>query len=223
MPNNLVALDRDGDPLHYLITQRTFPELLLETVIGTADVVEDAITAYYMNNLYPGCTNLNSPNFNYMANLEDGSCVSPNNNYTFGGIYQTCTGGLCKGSQVNPKTGKFSCPGKHYIPVLLDEHTDHICYKRKHHHHWHCEYTNTSPNAAHYEIYWCAATGKVPDQSGYLFGGVYTPYIDNPVTQKKSCPPYFTVLTIGWNPKMYICVSDDYELGYRYSVNFAGG
>ena len=42
IPNNLVALDRDGDPLYYVITPRTLPDLPLDTVRGVANVVEDA-------------------------------------------------------------------------------------------------------------------------------------------------------------------------------------
>ncbi len=228
MGNNLVPVDRDGDPIYFLITQRTLPELPIDTVRAVSDVVQDAVISYYKHNVYRGCTNPDKPNFSYIANFDDNSCHDSSNNYTFGGVYQTCTGGLCSSTQVNPKTGKFSCPDA-YIPVLLHQETFHTCIQRCSHF-WFikydcyddCSYTDTSPNAAHYQLYWCAATGEVPKDSGYLFGGVFTPKTDNPLMQGRDCPPHFVRLTVGWNQKMYICISDDYELGFRYAVKFAG-
>ena len=228
MGNNLVAMDRDGDPLYYVITPRTLPELPLDTVRLVADFVQDAVEAYYKHNVYRGCTKVDSPNFSYMANFDDNSCHAAYNNYTFGGVYQTCTGGLCSRTLVNPKTGKYSCPD-HYIPVRLQQQTIHQCVHRCHHfwfikyHCWDdCSYSDTSPNAAHYELYWCAASGEIPAESGYLFGGVYTPHTNNPVIQSKDCPPHFIALKAGWDSDMFICVSDDYELGHRFAVKFAG-
>ena len=74
-----------------------------------------------------------------------------------------------------------------------------------------------------YKAYWCVATKKVLGaNSGYFFGGVYTDKTSNPITQTKSCPPNYNTLRFGTNLLMYICVSDDYELGYKYSMPFAG-
>ncbi len=221
-------MDRDGDPLHYCITPRTLPELPLDTVRDVANAVRDAVETYYAHNIYRGCTKVDSPNFNYMANFDDNTCHAAHNNYTFGGVYQTCTGGLCGRTQVNPKTGAFSCPSG-YESVLLQQHTTWQCV-HKCHHFWFikhdcyddCSHSDTSPNAAHYELHWCAATGPVSDNSGYLFGGVYTDKTENPLIQSKDCPPHYTKLTVGWTTEMHFCVSDDYELGFRFAVKFAG-
>ena len=113
-------MDRDGDPLYYVITSRTLPELPLDTVRLVAHFVQDAVEAYYKHNVYRGCTKVDSPNFSCMANFDHNSCHAACNNYTFGGVYQTCTGGLCSRTLVNPKTGKYSCPD-HYIPVRLQQ------------------------------------------------------------------------------------------------------
>ncbi len=226
--NNLVAMDRDGDPLWYILTPRTLPELPLDTVLGVADFVQTAVDSYYEHNVYRGCTDMDSPNFNYIANFDDNTCHAAYNNYTFGGVYQTCTGGLCTRRQVNPKTGTFSCPAN-YQKVLLRQETKFQCVRKCHHflfvsYHCYddCSHSDTSSNAAHYELYWCAATGSVPGESGYLFGGLYTDKTDNMLTQTRGCPAHFTKLTVGWDTPMYICISDDYELGFRYAVKFAG-
>ena len=69
-------------------------------------------------------------------------------------------------------------------------------------------------------MYWCVATGEVPDQSGYLFGGLYNSLAVNPLTQARSCPNYYYPLRFGEDS--HVCVSDDYELGYALSAPFAG-
>ena len=75
---------------------------------------------------------------------------------------------------------------------------------------------------ANMEAYWCAASGPVQQNSGYLFGGVYTDGTVNPVTNDKSCPDHYIALKFGTTTKMYVCISDDNELGFRYSVPFGG-
>jgi hypothetical protein len=44
---------------------------------------------------------------------------------------------------------------------------------------------------AEYSSYWCVANENVPEQSGFLFGGLYTTAVSNPITQSKTCPLYF--------------------------------
>ena len=73
---------------------------------------------------------------------------------------------------------------------------------------------------ATYSTYWCVDLGKVPDQSGYLFGGVYSNKTANPMTNEMGCPEFYYPLVMGLDLK--VCVSDDYERGFRYSVPFAG-
>ena len=119
VPNALVAIDRMGDPLHYLVTTDALPELPEPTLWELVDYVYNGIVRYYQVNTHYGCTDRNSPNFEYMANIDNGGCKSPRSDYRFGGVYQSCQvdpdhkyQDLCaKGaSQVNPLTGTFSCP-----------------------------------------------------------------------------------------------------------------
>ena len=239
IPNALVAVDRSGDPLYYAITPTSLPELPESTVYLVADFVSDAISRYHRINTRWGCTDVNSPSFDFQANIDDHSCSESHTNYTFGGVYQTCnhtshnSEDLCKNGpapveQMNPLTGGFSCPD-HYQPVLLYsgeyQHTVHtpVCEKHCTLHIFKCHnvcYKKPITSVVDYETFWCVATGDVEQNSGYLFGGYYTSTIANPFSGAKSCPRYFIPLHLGVD--VYICVSSDFELGFPLSVPFAG-
>lgn len=233
--DELVAIDRSGDPLHYAITPGSLPEVSVELVFKVAEFVLNATRTYYETNTIRGCTKMDSPNFSFQANQEDGSCESPFNNYTFGGVFQTCSnsqldnyeeytdGDPCQSlSQKNPLTSKYTCSHGYekyllyrgWVPRKYRQTDCSYCkpyflrcegYQRKY---------------ATYETYWCVANGSVPRNSGYLFGGIYNDDFINPITQARSCPHKFYPLIFGG--KMRVCVSDDYELGFKSSVPFGG-
>ena len=236
--NNLVTIDRNGDPLYYALTSRAFPMLPLDTLRDVTAVVEEAVLRYYEHNVYRGCTSMDSPNFSRIANLDDGTCKQAFTNHTFGGVYQSCSGALCQAewTQPNPKTGAASCPPLYYVPVLIHNETSYheqkhqVCHEKCHHslgikhgcHHV-CYWVQDPPISAHIEAYWCAAVAStVAQNSGYLFGGVYTDTTANPLTNGKVCPKHYVALRLGMDFGMYVCVSDDDELAYRYSVPFGG-
>lgn len=73
-----------------------------------------------------------------------------------------------------------------------------------------------------YNSYWCAAKGPVPQETGYLFGGLYTSETANLITRSKSCPPNFFDLKMGNTADIHVCVSDDFDLGANFAVPFAG-
>ena len=54
LPNNLVAIDREGDPLHYLITTEALPELPEEVVFEMSAMVLKSLQRYYKNNAITG-------------------------------------------------------------------------------------------------------------------------------------------------------------------------
>lgn len=229
LTGNLVAVDRSGDPLHYLVSTTNLPEVPTMIVYQTSERVKDAINQYYKQNTYKGCMEADSPNFNFQANVEDGSCTDATNNYTFGGVYQTChqNGNLGKDlcstmTQKNPLTGQFSCPAG-YEPVSLHRGTHSESTSRQHCHrswfHRKCRndvYTGT----AYYEAFWCVAKGPVQKDTGFLFGGVFTSTTINLLTQTHACPLYFQALRLLGD--LSVCVSDDYNLGYEFAVPFAG-
>ncbi|XP_068743892.1 macrophage-expressed gene 1 protein-like [Montipora capricornis] len=227
LQDELVAVDRSGDPLHYVITPGTLPELSEELTFELANVVERAIKQYYKHNTIKGCTQMDSPKVSCQANLDDGSCESPTKNYTFGGVYQTCqfegspSGDPCAPlRQKNPLTADYKCsPG--YKAILVHQgSTRQSCHRECHRCRLFFKCCNTNCGYAAYSTYWCAPTGIVPPKTGYLFGGLYSNIFKNPLTQDHSCPERYYALQFGGT--MQICVSDDYELRFQNSVTFGG-
>ena len=238
VPNSMVATDRSGDPIHFVITPTSLPEMPETTVRQVANFVSRAVSMYYKVNTRHGCTDPTSENFDFQANVNDNSCKRHDTNFTFGGIYQTCeytqwrTEDLCNAGpepvkQTNPLTGDTSCRAP-YVPVLLHSGTyshtisKQVCHKSCSW--WHC-HNNCGlvpfTSMVNYKAYWCVAlSDDVTENSGYLFGGYYTSTTANPFTGTKTCPRYFLPLHFGEDIK--ICVSDDYEEGYPYSIAFAG-
>ncbi|XP_059156143.1 macrophage-expressed gene 1 protein-like [Physella acuta] len=230
--NNLVPMDRTGDPLYFFITTQTLPELPRFTVAEVENLVKESIETYYEMNTIRGCTKLDAPNFSFSANFDDGSCHSQAANLTFGGAYQTCevSGSFlnmnpCDGlSQVNPRAGGYACPPS-YSPVLLltvagspNVESNRFCQRCKHHHQ--CCHTEQFVSSSTYSSYWCAATGPVERDSGYLFGGFYTGGGKNPITDTVGCPTGFYPLHILRDTTL--CLSDDYETEMQFSVPFGG-
>jgi hypothetical protein len=230
--DNLVPMDRAGDPLYFLVKPALLPELPATTVVEVSAIVQQSIELYYEMNVIPGCTKLESPNFSFSANFDDGSCQSRPTNLTFGGSFQQCSvsgqyvyHNPCDGlSAVNPKTGGMSCPSS-YTAIELQSGitTGQTENRRECESCWlffHCCHNAQYFSEAEYTTYWCAATGKVDKYSGYLFGGLYTSTHINPVTGTKACPPSFYPRRMFKD--MDVCISDDFEMGEAYSVPFGG-
>ena len=225
--DELVAVDRSGDPLHYAITPASLPELSEELIYKLSKMVKRAIKLYYEHNTIRGCTKMDSPNFSFQANLDDGSCENPTNNYTFGGVYQTCQfegspgGDPCQALlQKNPLTSDYSCSEGYEAVMVHQGRTPQSCHRDCHGCWLFFKCCDTHCGFATYSTYWCVAEGEVPANTGYLFGGLYSEVLKNPVTQDHSCPLKFYSLRFG--ATMHVCVSDDYELGYQQSVPFGG-
>ncbi|NXF40437.1 MPEG1 protein, partial [Nyctibius bracteatus] len=233
--NQLVALDRAGLPLYFFINPSTLPELPTPTVKKLARRVEMAIHRYYTFNTYPGCTDATSPNFNFHANADDGSCEGAVTNFTFGGVFQECAGlagpdtrTLCQGlEQKNPLTGAFSCPTA-YTPVLLG-----VQEREEGHSHLECHNKCVLGIFCHHECqdifwlsrvqfsaYWCGASGLVAPSPGYLFGGLFSAHSANAITGAQSCPSGYFPLKLF--DELRVCVSQDYEGGSQYAVPFGG-
>ncbi|CAK7308002.1 Macrophage-expressed gene 1 protein [Vulpes lagopus] len=233
--NHLVAIDRAGLPLPFFISPDTLPELPGPLVKKLSKTVEAAVRHYYAFNTYPGCTDANSPNFNFQANTDDGSCEGKMTNFSFGGVFQECTqlsgkeaAQLCQTlEQRNPLTGAFSCPSG-YSPIHLlsqvhEEGYNHLECRRK------CTLLVFCKTVcedvfqvakAEFRAFWCVASGQIPENSGLLFGGLFSGKSINPLTNAQSCPAGYFPLRLFENLK--VCASLDYELGFRFSVPFGG-
>ncbi|MEQ2229190.1 hypothetical protein ILYODFUR_016418 [Ilyodon furcidens] len=239
--NNLVAIDRSGFPLHYFINSNAFPDLPQPTVGKVARTVSKAIDRYYKINTRPGCVDIGSKNFNFQANLDDDSCEGPVTNLSFGGVYQQCTNlspdadPLCEAlAQKNIATGDYSCRSP-YTPTLLRSEVRQQGYTKNYCHDfsYSCGFLWLSTchrrdcenvyrvRSARVNTYWCSVNGQAPENSGFLFGGIYGTSFQNPITKSKSCPQNFIPVKFLSDGQM-ICVSNDYETGTRYSVPFGG-
>ncbi|CAH1797817.1 unnamed protein product [Owenia fusiformis] len=232
--NSLVAIDMSGDPLHYFITPSKFPGIHVSSVRNAARLIERTVNRYYQINTLYGCTKMDSPNFSFESNLDDGSCETAMTNFTFGGVFQKCSllersaGNICPElTQKNPLTGDFSCPSM-YKAVLLHSGTKRKGDPSNCHEHCYtcwlvlrcCDRICDRSSKAKYDVYWCYAPGHVNTNSGFLFGGIYSAVRQNPLTKSTNCPMHFFALKLG--DGVFICVSDDYELGFRFSIPFAG-
>lgn len=239
--NNLVAIDRSGVPLHYFLNPSTFPDLPVPTVNKIALSVKKAAERYYKVNTIPGCVNPDSKNFNFQANVDDASCEGPVTNLSFGGVYQACTSLSQDGNvicdelaQKNPATGDFSCPQLYTATLLRSETIERGYNKYECHGYCHsCGFLWLSTccgqtcgdsyyvRRAKMDTYWCSTTQKTPDYSGYLFGGLFGSSLQNPITKSHGCPPNFFAQRFLSNGMM-VCLSNDYEMGTRFSVPFGG-
>uniref|UniRef100_A0A3P9BAC3 Macrophage-expressed gene 1 protein n=1 Tax=Maylandia zebra TaxID=106582 RepID=A0A3P9BAC3_9CICH len=207
--------------------------------IDLALKVRQAVERYYKINTRPGCVDVNSKNFNFQANMDDNSCEGPATNLSFGGVYQECVklssdaDPLCDAlAQKNPDTGDFSCRPP-YSPTLLrsevrlQSYSKYECHRESHScwgfftcHKTRCQ-DNNYVRSARINTYWCSINGQAPENSGYLFGGIYSPSLLNPLTKSKSCPPNFIPVNF-FSDGEVICMSKDYEAGTRFSVPFGG-
>ncbi|XP_008053601.1 macrophage-expressed gene 1 protein [Carlito syrichta] len=233
--NHLVAIDRSGLPLHFFINSNMLPNLPGPLVEKLSKTVEAAVRRYYTFNTYPGCMDISSPFFNFQANTDDGSCEGKFTNYSLGGIYQKCTqfSGdkyvlLCQNlEQKNPLTGDFSCPpgysSVHLQSQIHEEGYNDLECRRKCTLRIFCKTVCEDVfrvAKAEFRAFWCVASGQVPESSGLLFGGLFSSKSINPVTNAQSCPTSYLPLRLFENLK--VCVSQDYELGNRFSVPFGG-
>ncbi|XP_052281248.1 macrophage-expressed gene 1 protein-like [Dreissena polymorpha] len=226
LDNNLVAMDRSGAPISNFINEFTLPEVDYNSIQKVKQFVMNAVVEYYKHNVYRGCTSLDSENFSFWANVDDGSCKPPKAAYSLGGVYQTCNGDgeLCNGKMIkNPKTGDYSCPSNYNSyrlssKALSGSHTDHECHRC-----WiffHCCNDVSSGTSASVDTFWCAPMTSAGQNEGYMFGGYYTSSAVNIFNQEMSCPPKYQAITI--LEDVTVCLSDDFEVGSGFSLPFAG-
>ena len=205
--NNLVAIDRDGFTLEYIITPQTFPELPEGLIQDVTRTIQAAIYTYLRHNTYPGCTDQEAPNFSVVANADDGSCRFPFSNIKFGGLYQKCSEepSTWQCNVKNPHTNDYSCPDgfkstllqNGQYPITKTESKCHRCWLF-----FKCCSSKYINYVVQYTTYWCyseSVSQEAPGDNGFLFGGLYTNKINNVITLSQSCPPHFTTVDFANN------------------------
>ncbi|KAK3752245.1 hypothetical protein RRG08_064266 [Elysia crispata] len=227
LDTNLVPMDRSGDPLYYLITPHTLPELPEATAVEAAEYVRKAIQAYYEINVIPGCTNKNrTDRFSKFANIDDGSCsAEPKQSLSFGGSFQTCE---TKGDKKvindpcdeltfsNVLTGKDTCP-EGYEKKLLHEGSKLGLLESERHckrcpTHRSRRYCSTSYKQANgkYSTYWCSPKEKGGKKGATTnpinFGGIFSMTINNILTNAMNCPEEFSETRM--LEDIFVCVSN---------------
>ena len=236
----MVAIDRDGDPIHFVINPDNLPEIPPSAVLAAANFVKAAVDKYYQVNTRRGCTDSSAKNFNSFANIDDGSCDEDAGQFLFGGVYQTCvhesgSNNFCNRlEQRNPLTGENSCPSG-FTSVLLQSgresqttNTPHCwnTYRR-------CGFLWTGRctsgrvcqpkmdrSTVAYNTYWCVRSGAPQPEQQYFFGGIFTKDTPNPITGTIGCPTSFH--PVRFTSSGHVCVSADPELGRPRSFPFAG-
>uniref|UniRef100_A0A914XJ51 Macrophage-expressed gene 1 protein n=1 Tax=Plectus sambesii TaxID=2011161 RepID=A0A914XJ51_9BILA len=246
--DDLVSLDRSGVPLFTVIIGENLVELPQSNVQQIRYLIKNATEEYYLRNTRRGCMDPSAQNFDFQANFNDSSCDQQYNNYTFGGIFQTCealqeanssfrpsAGERCNGlTQVNGATGSISCP-ENYEPANLFE----VVHQFPDRHEHYCTKIcrdcwvfgtcckNSCMDIVHQDkvvlkAYWCNATTaeQIPSGQGYLFGGLYAKDQTNPFTGSPGCPGHFQANHFGLD--LTVCLSRDYQLDKRNSIKFGG-
>lgn len=233
MADNLAILENDGVEafwLYELITPENLPSIPIQMVAAVQDLVANATVTYYEQNSLKGCTDPDAANFNFQVIIDDGQCEKEYNNYTFGGVFQTCvTHGNTQAQQdscgsfrqKNSFTGDFSCP-QEYEPVLIADiwHplpdgrscTTRLAFK-------HCETRKTSLNL---RPHWCRLRSgqSVPTGTGVMFGGLYTSSELNAFTGRSGCPGHYEHNRFLLHST--VCLSRNYDADHRFSIAFGG-
>ncbi|CAF3585567.1 unnamed protein product [Rotaria sp. Silwood1] len=87
---NPAIIRRAIENLTCFIQADKLPELTDVALSKVRKEINEAINTYVEMNTIRGCMKRNSPSFNWIANLDDGSCVSVQQTTQFGGFIRTC-------------------------------------------------------------------------------------------------------------------------------------
>uniref|UniRef100_A0A914XWP7 Macrophage-expressed gene 1 protein n=1 Tax=Panagrolaimus superbus TaxID=310955 RepID=A0A914XWP7_9BILA len=235
--NNLVSFNHDGDWLYQLVTPRNFPNINADNIFSVQTLLKNAIELYYKKNTIRGCMDMNAPNYNFQANVDDGTCKSNNDTYPFGGVFQTCVPlenspkWRCDNfTQKNLFVGAQSCDEKYFEAVkLLDEvyHFEdrivkesrkkckHILFFKKCHN---VDYDVIYKDSVSVKAFWCRKKVNVtmPSEKGAMFGGLFESGKPNEFTGEIGCPGTFQPYFLGRS--ITVCLSYQYERDHVYSI-----
>ncbi|CAF3178515.1 unnamed protein product, partial [Rotaria sp. Silwood2] len=84
-------IQRAIENITYIIQSDKIPELTVSALTQVRKRINDVVETYIELNTIRGCLNRASPSFNWIANVDDGSCAPAQIKFQFGGFIQTCT------------------------------------------------------------------------------------------------------------------------------------
>ncbi|CAF3897757.1 unnamed protein product, partial [Rotaria sordida] len=111
---------RAVENLTYFIQADKIPELTDMALSKVRKEINEAVNTYMEMNTIRGCMNRNSPSFNWIANLDDGSCASVQQTTQFGGFIRTCTEDSHMPQTEEEKNICFNFPFP--VPSLIEQH-----------------------------------------------------------------------------------------------------
>uniref|UniRef100_T1JAM5 MACPF domain-containing protein n=1 Tax=Strigamia maritima TaxID=126957 RepID=T1JAM5_STRMM len=210
----LADIDKSGDLLTNLVTSSNFPNISSSLLMKTEQMLRDALQLYFAKNVHQGCTRPQSSNFDILANINTSSCTASSaaSHYVFGGVYELCErvtfdknnriliSNCPEGSgKTNSLTGAFSCPQDFESRIL--------------HSRYEADYL-------HFHLFSCIANSSFG--TGYMFGGLYSFSVVNIHTKTRSCPQFYSGVTV-LSETLTICVnvSND-ESAKHYALPFGG-
>lgn len=208
LPNNLVSIDRESAVLTNLISQSNFNNINLQTLLAIKDHVSQAMQIYMRVNARSGCTDRSSINYDPIANFDPEYMNNCKEKIKFGGTFASSivctqtTNGVCSATQylcreLHPLTRDRKCP-----PGYIGK-------------------TAFLASNPWYNLTECFGSDSI-QRGGALFGGIYSPVANNPVTGKKSCPENFTPISLFDCSKNVICLSYDFDRSIENAVPFGG-
>ncbi|KAH7721529.1 macrophage expressed protein [Aphelenchoides avenae] len=216
--DTVVPLDQDGVMLYMLVSVANLPDFEPYLLDQLYALLYNATVQYYEANAIPGCTDPDSENFDFQCANGDGFAPSTR-----------CD----EFQQVNRFTGGFTCPAQYEaVPIAatvepLPDRTEWptrtkckktLGFKR-------CKtvsYQQVFKDCVKLESFWCRAKlgVDIPAETGMLFGGLYDKNYPNPFTGSPDCPGHYLPYRLG--SATTVCLSNDYQLDYRYSRKFGG-
>ncbi|PAA59646.1 hypothetical protein BOX15_Mlig012544g2 [Macrostomum lignano] len=237
---NLVAIDRNGEPLCDVISEANLPGVNALQLLDLRKAIQSAIERYYKANTIVGCMDPGSSSFDPLANFP-GDCEHQAKNYSFAGVYQMCNDNnpdakfnLCadnsdSGAVKNPITGQFNCPSEYEsVPLFKITGKKKRRCQKKTKRCWlifHCnDGQECVESTSTLEAFWCAAEleEQLPAHSGMVYGGAYAAdgRFVNEITKTASCSEFFRPYQIGRD--IFLCLSLDLDLASEHRIPLGG-
>lgn len=213
--NNPVIIRRAIENITSFIQSDKIDELAEIELAKVREEINRAVLTYIEMNAVRGCMEPASQSFNWVANVDDGSCSGASQNAQFGGFIRTCVeqSGLmskCNYYRVNNfYTDGQSCPDgfdRHILHNLTQfeqtvrERCESCGFL------WMstcCKYIVTGTGRRDTVLYTCSKSNKLKSSSDvlkvattFVYGGSFTSKSFNPITGSTSCPPMFSAVKV---------------------------